>query len=331
MTVDQVDPLIASIYRWFDVSGVLIMSIIGGTIARQRGYDIVGFFFIAMLSALGGGMLRDVLINQGSVAAMREPEYLILALTGALIARFTYFSGRTWHFVETHGDALISALWASTGTTKAIAYNLPVLPSILMGVLTATGGSMIRDVVTGREPAVFGNNQPTVVPAVACSIVALVGNATGYAAWGLVLGPVVSFALFLVGYYGNWRMSTTQVAPINETAAQVTKLARIAERRSRAVARGLEPKAMRAWRHRQMEKALARRIEAEVQRGKRREQAESDADEFLAEFTDDLAEQELVEGKDASKSEMLDMILSDDVLTDELIERLVARYQARGK
>lgn len=89
MNVAEVDPLIESMYRWSDVSGVLLMGIIGGTIARQRGYDIIGFFFIALFSALGGGMIRDVLINQGTVAAMSQPEYLILAFTGALIARFS--------------------------------------------------------------------------------------------------------------------------------------------------------------------------------------------------------------------------------------------------
>lgn len=61
----EVDPLIEALYYWSDVSGVLLMGIIGGTLARQRGYDIVGFFFIAMFSSLGGGMIRDVLINRG--------------------------------------------------------------------------------------------------------------------------------------------------------------------------------------------------------------------------------------------------------------------------
>ena len=246
--MDQVDPLITTIYRWFDVSGVLMMSIIGGTIARQRGYDIVGFFFIAMFSALGGGMLRDVLINQGTVAAMSEPEYLILALTGTLIARFTYFKGKTWEFVQAHGDGLIAALWAATGTMKAIAYDLPVLPSVLMGVLTATGGGMIRDVVTGREPAVFGNNQPTVVPAVACATVLLAGNATGHTAWGMVLGPVVSYALFLVGYFSNWQLGTnSEYAPVNDTALQ-------------------------------------RRIEADVKRGRRRSSAMRAAEQVRREM-----------------------------------------------
>ena len=374
MSVDQVDPLISSIYQWMDVSGVLLMGIIGGTLARQRGYDIVGFLFIAMLSALGGGMLRDVLINQGTVAAMRQPEYLILAFTGALIARFTYFKGRAWEFLQSHGDALVSALWAATGASKAIQYGLPVLPTIMMGVFTATGGSMIRDVVTGREPSVFGGNQPTVIPAVACAVVVLIGNATGFLALSMVLGPIISFVMFLFGYYGNWRVSQDpDFAPVNATvnatATQVASLARKAENRSRAVARGLEPKNVRAWRHRQMEKALQRRIEKEIRDGKQPATARSDANEFLTEFTNQFPaidaemlaaagvdqqpeEDNLFEGigvdlsgdsydgdasddhdpakTEAVNADMLDLILSDPALTDELIERLIERYKQKG-
>ena len=130
MPVDQVDPLITSIYEWMDVSGVLLMGIIGGTLARQRGYDIVGFLFIAMLSALGGGMIRDVLINQGTVAAMSQPEYLILAFTGALIARFVYFKGKAWEFLQSHGDAVVSALWAATGAVSYTHLTLPTTPYV---------------------------------------------------------------------------------------------------------------------------------------------------------------------------------------------------------
>ena len=377
MAVDQVDPLISSIYHWMDISGVLLMGIIGGTLARQLGYDIVGFFFIAMLSALGGGMLRDVLINQGTVAAMSQPEYLILAFTGALIARFTYFKGKAWEYLQSHGDALVSSLWAATGASKAIQYGLPVLPTIMMGVFTATGGGMIRDVVTGREPSVFGGNQPTVIPAVACAVIMLVGNATGYPALGMVIGPVASFALFLAGYWGNWRVSTdSEFAPVNTTvnmtATQVAHLAKKAEDKSRAVARGLEPTRVRSWRHRQMEKALQRRIEAEIRKGKRPAEAVSDADDFLTEFTtqfpaidaevlaeavgvapepevaedeglfdsigvdlagdsyeEDAAEEPDPAETEAMNADMLDIILSDEALTDELIERLAARYDQK--
>lgn len=350
MSVEQVDPLIETIYRWFDVSGVLLMGIIGGTIARHRGYDIIGFFFIAMLSALGGGMLRDVLINEGTVAAMSQPEYLVLAFTGALIARFTYFKGKAWSVFESHGDAVVSALWAATGASKAITYNLPIIPVIMMGVFTATGGGMIRDVVTGREPSVFGNNQPAVIPAVACAVAVVVGHATDYMALGMIVGPLLSFGLFLLGYYGNWRISTnSEFAPVNETAAHVATLARKAEDRSRGIARELEPTRLRAWRHRQMEKALQRRIESQVKKGALRAEAMQDADDFLEEFTTqfpqidaaDAAEAvsevgmdfagDSYDGSDEDRARMLDDILSDDALTDELIERLATRYEQQDE
>ncbi|EFG80227.1 trimeric intracellular cation channel family protein [Corynebacterium ammoniagenes] len=287
--MQEVDPLIDSLYRWSDVSGVLLMGIIGGTIARQRGYDIIGFFFIALFSSLGGGMIRDVLINRGTVAAMSQPEYLILAFTGALIARFVYFKGRTWDILQAHGDAIVSGLWAGTGTVKALTYGLPVVPCIMMGVFTATGGSMIRDVVTGRVPGVFGDNQPTVIPAIAASVIVLLSDSMGYLAVGMVVGPVVSIVLSLLGYWGGWRLnSNPEWAPVNESAAQVAELAKKAEDKSRAVGRKYEPSRIRSWRHRQMEKALQRRIELEVKRGKRRSTAESDAEEFLETFTSEF-------------------------------------------
>ena len=151
----DVDPQILTIYRLSDVVGVLLMGVIGGTVARQRGYDIIGFFFIALFSALGGGMIRDVLINEGTVAAMAQREYLILAFTGAIIARFVYFKGRAWEIFQAHGDAVVSGLWAATGCVKALTFGLPAVACVMMGIFTAVGGGMIRDVVTGQVPGVL--------------------------------------------------------------------------------------------------------------------------------------------------------------------------------
>lgn len=339
----ELDPFIESLYRWSDVSGVLLMGVIGGTIARQRGYDIVGFFFIALFSALGGGMIRDVLIGRGTVAAMSQPEYLYLAFAGALIARFVYFKGRTWERVQVHGDAVVSGLWAATGTVKAMAYGLPLLPCIMMGVFTATGGSLIRDVCMRREPAIFGDNVPTVIPAVACGGIVLGSQQLDALAWGMIIGPIVSVTLTLLGYWAGWRISTNQEwAPVNDTAAQVARVARKAEFHGRAVGRRLEPGKLRAWRHRQMEKALQRRIEQEVRAGRLRSEAVAEADEVLEEFrhdTDALSDDQKSMGVDIDgrsydgneeSRELLDRILADDKLTDELVERLAKKYGERG-
>nr|WP_120491253.1 trimeric intracellular cation channel family protein [Corynebacterium lactis] len=357
MTVAEVDPLIESLYRYSDVIGVLLMGIIGGTIARQRGYDIVGFFFIALFSALGGGMIRDVLINRGTVAAMSEPEYLILAFAGALIARFVYFKGKTWEYTQVHGDAIVSGLWAATGTVKGVTYGLPVLPCIMMGVFTATGGSMIRDIVTGRVPEVFGDNQPTVIPAVACAVTVIIGHHFDFLAAAMIIGPLISIGLSLLGYWANWRVSArSDWAPINDTAAQIAVLARRAEGKGRAVGRRLEPSRLRSWRHRQMEKALQRRIEAEVGTGVSRQRAEANAEEFLDEFNAEFPSAPREEasasegrqdfgvdlagdsyddyGRNAQRRErdyreMLDRILADDDAADQLIATLMKKYRDR--
>ena len=82
----DVDPLINSLYQAFDLLGVVLNGIIGGTLARRREFDIVGFVFLALFSGLAGGMIRDMLIGDGAAAAISDPWYLGLACGGALIA-----------------------------------------------------------------------------------------------------------------------------------------------------------------------------------------------------------------------------------------------------
>ncbi|AKK11554.1 trimeric intracellular cation channel family protein [Corynebacterium uterequi] len=343
MNVQDVDPLIQTLYRVFDVAGVFIMGIIGGTIARQRGFDIVGFLFIALFSALGGGMIRDVLINRGTVAAMATPEYLILAFAGALVARLVYFKGTTWERFQFHGDAIISSLWAATGCIKAVSYGLPVLACIMMGVFTAVGGGMIRDVVTGGIPSVFGSNQPTVIPAVACTTTVLIANHFDVLAIGVIVGPLLSFGLTVYGYWTGWRLNAdSEWAPVNRAVSKM-------ERESRKIAREVEPRRLRAWRHQMMERALERRrdrgqvpvdtsaVDEVVEAIEREELAREQSsgvgfdfggdsyDNYDADTQRDHAGEEFQEPSTPSSrtlEDLIDLVLTDELLTDELLDRL---------
>src|SRR5699024_7621208 len=92
------------------------------------------------------------------------------------------------------------------------------------------------------------DNQPTVIPAIAASVIVLLSDSMGYLAVGMVLGPVVSIVLSLLGYWGGWRLnSNPEWAPVNESAAQVAELAKKAEDKSRAVGRKYEPSRIRSW------------------------------------------------------------------------------------
>ncbi|MHA2789449.1 TRIC cation channel family protein [Corynebacterium sp. S7] len=258
--MENAAPEIASLYRFLDVSGVFLMGIIGGTIARKQNFDIVGFFFLSLLTALGGGMLRDVLIGQGTVAAIANPEYLILALAGALVALVTDFKGKAWEIFQFHGDAIILGAWAVTGCVKAMNYNLPFLSCVFMGLLTGVGGGMIRDIAIGKVPSIFSSQQLYAVPAVVAAVSVYIFYQFGHPMTGMIISPLLAVALAMLSYWRGWYIPARQdFAPVNMTASQVRSLMKMAEERGRSVGRRIEPPKVRSWRHEQMEKALERK------------------------------------------------------------------------
>src|SRR5699024_12326056 len=120
----------------------------------------------------------------------------------------------------------------------ALPCGVTVVPCLMVRVAPVTGCSVIRDVVTGRVPGVFGDHHPTVFPAIAASVIVLLSDAMGYLAVGMVVGPVVSIFLSLLGYWGGGRPnSNPEWAPVSESAAQVAELAKKGEEKIRAVRR----------------------------------------------------------------------------------------------
>ncbi|MCS4535428.1 trimeric intracellular cation channel family protein [Corynebacterium sp. HS2168-gen11] len=228
--MSQVDPLIWNLYQTFDLIGVLLNGIIGGTIARQRNFDFVGFVFLALFSALGGGMLRDVLMQRGTAAAIADSTYLLLALIGATIALVTDLKGKSWEYFKVHGDAIILGVWAVTGCVKALTYSVPLVPAVFMGVLTAVGGGMIRDVVTGQIPTIFGGGTLYAVPATVSATAMVIFYQYDLNALGMIISPLLGGGLAIVSYWKGWVLfRSAEWAPVNMTAAQVRSLVRRSE------------------------------------------------------------------------------------------------------
>ena len=152
-------------FRVLDLSGVLLNGILGGLIARRKNFDLVGFIVLAMLTATAGGVLRDVMIQAGPPFALTDPYYLYTACAGAVIAWWVPFTSRFAGRFLVVADSVVLGTWAATGASKALSNGLGVMPALLLGCLTAVGGSMIRDVSVGETPAVFGGNKLGAVPA----------------------------------------------------------------------------------------------------------------------------------------------------------------------
>lgn len=138
----------------FTLSGVM-------TAARSR-LDAVGVYAVAFLTALGGGTLRDILLDLRPFFWVRHVEYLwgVLALSTAAMMFM-----RRRHFEPTEKviqlpDALGLGLFAAVGVDLASAHGMPALVAVLMGVVTPVFGGVLRDIVCNQIPAAFSDHRP---------------------------------------------------------------------------------------------------------------------------------------------------------------------------
>ena len=155
MTVAQI---FTHAFTFFDVFGVVLAGVLGGMVAREERFDLVGFVALAVMVALGGGMLRDALLQKGPPVALTNPFYIGGAFLGALIAFAMRMTGKWWNRFFIVADAFVVSTWAATGAIKTLNAGYGVGPAMLLGVITGVGGGMFRDIAVGRTPAIFGGN-----------------------------------------------------------------------------------------------------------------------------------------------------------------------------
>jgi uncharacterized membrane protein YeiH len=162
--------------EWADLLAVGIGATQGALFAaqfRDRRLDLLGVAIIGIATGFGGGILRDVLLAQ-IPAALTSNWYLIVAtiaaLLGMLLERLISWLGP----LITVLDALTIGLFAAIGSTKALAAGLPVVPAVFVGVLSAVGGSILRDLLMHQPVALMHVGSLYAVAAVA-GTVSLVG------------------------------------------------------------------------------------------------------------------------------------------------------------
>lgn len=134
---------------WADLLAVGIGSLQGALFAaqfRDRRLDWLGVAIIGIATGFGGGLLRDLLLDV-PLAPLQSNWYLLVATAAALIGMLLERIFHRLRHVITGLDALTIGLFGAIGTTKAISLGLPPVPAIFVGVLSAVGGSILRDVL----------------------------------------------------------------------------------------------------------------------------------------------------------------------------------------
>src|SRR5512146_680365 len=133
-----------------ELVGIFVFALSGGLVAVRKGLDVFGVLVLAGTTGLGGGFLRDVLIDATPPAALGDWRYLLVPVAaGLLVFWFHPALGRMERTVNVF-DAFGLGLFCVTGALKALDYGLGRLPAALMGMLTGIGGGMARDVLASR-------------------------------------------------------------------------------------------------------------------------------------------------------------------------------------
>ena len=155
----------------FDLGATFAFALTGALAGIKRGYDIVGVFFLALVSGLGGGLIRDgIFIQHGLTPLLTDPRYIEMVTVATIAGAVFGNRVKKFHRLIAILDALGLGAYAAFGTQKALHAGIAVPAAILIGVINAAGGGLLRDIITRQEPLVFKPGQFYVLTAVAGAV-----------------------------------------------------------------------------------------------------------------------------------------------------------------
>lgn len=147
------------LFYYIDLLSVFTGALAGALVACRFQFDITGLFVLALVSGLGGGFIRDVLIASGPPLSLTEPAYLPTVMLATLISAALGSRIDRLQRVILLIDALALANYAVAGSLRALDAGMNSTATMLLGVITAVGGGLIREVLTGQTPTIFRRSE----------------------------------------------------------------------------------------------------------------------------------------------------------------------------
>ena len=183
-------------------------------VASRAQLDLVGFAFIACLTALGGGTIRDILLDRNPIFWIANPTYLAVGAGAALIVFFTahLVESRMRTLIWLDSFALAVAVAAGAGVAMALDQSATIV--ILMGMITGCMGGLMRDVVVGEVPLVLKQGELYVTAAFAGAGTAVVARVYGVdTPLALLAGATVAWILRAGSLWFGWHLPVYKSTP----------------------------------------------------------------------------------------------------------------------
>jgi uncharacterized membrane protein YeiH len=187
-----------------DLVGIFVFGITGALVGVRKKLDVFGILVLALVTGLGGGFIRDVLIGATPPAALEDWRYLVVPVAAGLLTFFLHPGiGRLERLVNVF-DAAGLALFCVIGALKAIDYGLSPLSAALLGTISGIGGGVIRDVLSGRVPVVL-RSEIYATPAFLGAGIVVVAAALEYdALWVPIAAAITCFTIRLLAIRRGW-------------------------------------------------------------------------------------------------------------------------------
>lgn len=208
----------AGLEEGLDLIGTFVFGISGALLAVRKQFDVVGMLVLAELTALGGGIARDLILGATPPASFTDVWYLVVPVVAVAVTFFAHAQITRINLAVLVFDAAGLGLFCVSGTAKALAFGLNPVPAVGLGILTAVGGGMLRDVLANEVPVVMrADSVLYLVPAaLGATIVAVTHGLQVYGPAVAGSAAALTFALRIAALRYNWRMPRAWHSAVKE-------------------------------------------------------------------------------------------------------------------
>jgi len=196
-----------SFYYFLELAGTFAFAISGAVAARQRGLDLFGITALAFTVACGGGIIRDLCIGAIPPAGLKNWQYLTVAIiaTGLTVGLYSFVQ-RLKRPVLLF-DSVGLSLFAVTGAQKALAFGHNGQVAILLGITTAVGGGVLRDILLNRIPIIL-EKEIYASAALIGAVIVVLGNYFNWVSseWVSIIAFISCFTLRILALTYHWNL-----------------------------------------------------------------------------------------------------------------------------
>jgi uncharacterized membrane protein YeiH len=203
----------ATLLLLFDLVGVFVFALAGASAGVAKKLDLFGVVVVGVASAIGGGVLRDLLLGTAPPFALKDWRYLVVPTAASIVVFYFHPQFSRLRRVVLVSDAAGLGLFVVAGTAKALDAGVPAVGATVVGVLTGIGGGVIRDLLTGEIPVVL-RREVYALAALAGSVVVVVADGRGLeGAVSAGVGAALVFLLRILALLRRWSVPVPRDAP----------------------------------------------------------------------------------------------------------------------